>query len=160
MSDDDSIDIIREKLEKAFDRDDIAVTDRDQNLSYATFDAEVRQHKAMGLMFAVVFLAIALLGIVTTMARVTASQRTIIGTMKALGFSKARITFHYVSYGFAISALGCIAGGLSIEEAESFGGIAADIGIGFQIIDDVINLTSGNPGKERGDGAAELRGDL
>ena len=36
MSDDDSIDIIREKLEKAFDRDDIAVTDRDQNLSFAT----------------------------------------------------------------------------------------------------------------------------
>ena len=51
--------------------------------------------------------------------------------------------------------LGCIAGGLSIEEAESFGGIAADIGIGFQIIDDVINLTSGNPGKERGDDIVE-----
>jgi octaprenyl-diphosphate synthase len=51
--------------------------------------------------------------------------------------------------------LGCIAGGLSIEEAETFGGIAADIGIGFQIIDDVINLTSGNPGKERGDDIVE-----
>ncbi|MBR4719588.1 MAG: ABC transporter permease [Lachnospiraceae bacterium] len=111
MSDDDTIDTIKERLEKAFDREDIAVTDRDQNLSYATFDAEVRQHKAMGLIFAVIFLAIALLGIVTTMARVTASQRTIIGTMKALGFSKARITFHYVSYGFVISALGCITGG-------------------------------------------------
>ena len=51
--------------------------------------------------------------------------------------------------------LGCIAGGLSIEEAENFGGIAADIGIGFQIIDDVINLTTGNPGKERGDDIVE-----
>ena len=51
--------------------------------------------------------------------------------------------------------LGCIAGGLSAEEAESFGGIAADIGIGFQIIDDVINLTTGNPGKERGDDIVE-----
>lgn len=110
MSDDDSISVIKEKLEKAFDRDDIAVTDRDQNLSYATFDAEVRQHTAMGTMFAVIFLAIALLGIVTTMARVTSSQRTQIGTMKALGFSKAAITMHYVSYGFVISALGCIAG--------------------------------------------------
>ena len=113
MSDDESIDIIKGKLEKAFDRDDIAVTDRDQNLSYATFDAEMKQHQAMGLLFAVIFLAIALLGIVTTMARVTASQRTIIGTMKALGFSKSRITFHYVSYGFVISALGCIAGGFA-----------------------------------------------
>ena len=51
--------------------------------------------------------------------------------------------------------LGCIAGGLSAEEAEKFGSIAADIGIGFQIIDDVINLTSGNPGKKRGDDIVE-----
>ena len=111
MADDESIDEIKERLEKAFDREDIAVTDRDQNLSFATFDAEVKQHQAMGLMFAVIFLAIALLGIVTTMARVTASQRTIIGTMKALGFGKSRITFHYVSYGFIISTIGCITGG-------------------------------------------------
>lgn len=110
MNDDASIYILKEKLERAFDRDDIAVTDRDQNLSFATFDAEVKQHNAMGLMFAAVFLAIALLGIVTTMARVTSSQRTQIGTMKALGFSKAAITMHYVSYGFVISALGCISG--------------------------------------------------
>ncbi|MBO4889597.1 MAG: ABC transporter permease [Lachnospiraceae bacterium] len=110
MSDKENISIIKERLEKAFDRDDIAVTDRDQNLSFATFDAEVKQHSAMGGMFSSVFLAIALLGIVTTMARVTSSQRTQIGTLKALGFSKASITLHYVSYGFVISAAGCIAG--------------------------------------------------
>lgn len=109
-ADDRGVAAVKSKLENAFDRDDIAVTDRNQNLSFATFDAEVKQHSAMGIMFAVVFLAIALLGIVTTMARVTASQRTIIGTMKALGFSKATITMHYVSYGFMISAAGCIAG--------------------------------------------------
>ena len=109
-ADKNNVDTIRAAIEKAFDRDDIAVTDRDQNLSFATFDAEVRQHKAMGIMFAVVFVAIALLGIVTTMARVTASQRTQIGTLKALGFSKITITLHYVSYGFVISLAGCIAG--------------------------------------------------
>ena len=110
LSDKENIDIIKQKIEKAFDRDDIAVTDRNQNLSFATFDAEVSQHKAMGGMFSVVFVAIALLGIVTTMARVTASQRTQIGTLKALGFSKTTITMHYVSYGFVISAVGCILG--------------------------------------------------
>ncbi len=51
--------------------------------------------------------------------------------------------------------LGCIAGGFSEQEATQFGSIAADIGIGFQIIDDVINLTSGNPGKKRGDDIVE-----
>ena len=51
--------------------------------------------------------------------------------------------------------LGCLAGGLTATEAQSFSEIAADIGIGFQIIDDVINLTSGNPGKKRGDDIVE-----
>ena len=110
ITDPEKVSAVKEKLENAFDRDDIAVTDRNQNLSFATFDAEVKQHSAMGIMFAVVFLAIALLGIVTTMARVTANQRTQIGTMKALGFSKATITIHYVSYGFLISSAGTVAG--------------------------------------------------
>lgn len=51
--------------------------------------------------------------------------------------------------------IGMLAGGASIEEAESAGKIAEDIGVGFQIIDDVINLTTGNPGKKRGDDIVE-----
>lgn len=51
--------------------------------------------------------------------------------------------------------IGCAAGGMSVEEAEKFGEIAANIGIGFQIIDDVINLTTGNVGKKRGDDIVE-----
>lgn len=35
------------------------------------------------------------------------------------------------------------------------GTIAAQVGAGFQIIDDVLNLTTGNPGKERGDDIVE-----
>ncbi|MCR5233979.1 MAG: ABC transporter permease [Lachnospiraceae bacterium] len=110
MADDDSISVIKDKLKNTFDRDDIAITDRHQDLSFATFDAEIKQHQSMGFLFSVVFFSIALLGIVTTMARVTANQRTQIGTLKALGFSKIEITVHYVSYGFVISLLGCISG--------------------------------------------------
>ena len=51
--------------------------------------------------------------------------------------------------------LGVLAGGASLEEAEKAGAIAQDIGTGFQIIDDVINLTTGNPGKKRGDDIVE-----
>ncbi len=51
--------------------------------------------------------------------------------------------------------LGCLAGGLTVSQAQDFSETAADIGIGFQIIDDVINLTSGNPGKKRGDDIVE-----
>ncbi len=51
--------------------------------------------------------------------------------------------------------VGLIAGGMNMEEAEEYGEYAALIGTGFQIIDDVINLTSGNPGKKRGDDIVE-----
>ena len=51
--------------------------------------------------------------------------------------------------------VGFIAGGATVEQAAEYGKIAAEIGVGFQIIDDVINLTKGNPGKKRGDDIVE-----
>ncbi|MDO4187427.1 MAG: FtsX-like permease family protein, partial [Lachnospiraceae bacterium] len=98
------------KIEKVLDRKDVVVSTRRQNMSYATFDDEMIQHKAMGVMFSIVFLLIAFLGIITTMTRVTANQRTQIGTLKALGFSKRTITLHYISYGVIITAVGDILG--------------------------------------------------
>ena len=51
--------------------------------------------------------------------------------------------------------VGFTAGGAASEDCAKIGEIAANIGIGFQIIDDVINLTKGNPGKKRGDDIVE-----
>ncbi len=51
--------------------------------------------------------------------------------------------------------VGFMAGGATQKEAAKYGKIAAQIGVGFQIIDDVINLTKGNPGKKRGDDIVE-----
>ena len=50
---------------------------------------------------------------------------------------------------------GILAGGGTDDEAERAGRIAAEIGEGFQELDDVQNLTTGNPGKKRGDDIAE-----
>ncbi len=51
--------------------------------------------------------------------------------------------------------IGFIAGGADTQTAAACGKTAAQIGVGFQIIDDVINLTDGNPGKKRGDDIVE-----
>ena len=51
--------------------------------------------------------------------------------------------------------VGFMAGGATEKQAAAYGKIAAQIGVGFQIIDDVINLTKGNPGKKRGDDIVE-----
>jgi octaprenyl-diphosphate synthase len=51
--------------------------------------------------------------------------------------------------------IGIIGGGGTKDQADRLGIIAADIGVGFQILDDIINLTTGNVGKKRGDDIVE-----
>jgi len=103
-------DTMREAIALVLDRENIVVSDRSQTLAYNTFQSEMAQHKSMGVIFSGVFLLIAVLGIITTMTRLTSNQRIQIGTLKALGFSKKVITRHYVSYGFLLSLLGSITG--------------------------------------------------
>lgn len=104
---------IKEKIKEIMDNPDIIIMDRTQMLSFSTFDAEIEQHKMMTFMFPMIFLLIAVLGIITTMTRMTANQRIQIGTLKALGFSRGRITRHYMSYGFWISTLGALLGAVT-----------------------------------------------
>lgn len=51
--------------------------------------------------------------------------------------------------------LGTLCGGADEATIEKAGRIAEEIGVGFQILDDVTNLTTGNPGKKRGDDIVE-----
>jgi octaprenyl-diphosphate synthase len=51
--------------------------------------------------------------------------------------------------------VGMICGGATEEKACEVAEIARKIGIGFQVLDDVINLTTGNKGKKRGDDVVE-----
>ena len=64
----------------------------------------------MGALVPVLFLAIAILTMVTTMHRITANEKTQIGTLKALGFKDRRILRHYTSYGFMLGLAGTILG--------------------------------------------------
>ncbi len=80
--------------------------------SYMQFEEEVKEHKAMGKIFPVAFLAVALLTIITTMTRLVNNQRTQIGILKALGFKRRRILLHYISYSFWISVVGTVIGSI------------------------------------------------
>ena len=51
--------------------------------------------------------------------------------------------------------LGALASGADEELSNELGQTASSVGMGFQIIDDVINLTTGNVGKKRGDDIVE-----
>jgi octaprenyl-diphosphate synthase len=51
--------------------------------------------------------------------------------------------------------VGLIAGGAAPSLVEEAGTLASHIGAAFQILDDITNLTRGNPGKKRGDDIVE-----
>ena len=78
--------------------------------SYVTYQGEIDEGKTYVGVFSGIFLFIAMLASLTTMTRVVKNQRTQIGTLKALGFSKTKILFHYIGYGFWISILAVILG--------------------------------------------------
>lgn len=111
MGDLDTI-AFKELVKSTLDRSELVIMDQSQNLGIDSIANEQSQHDAMGIIFSAVFLVIAVMGIVTTMNRMTSNQRIQIGTLKALGFSKAKITWHYVSYGIVISAAGSILGAI------------------------------------------------
>ena len=52
----------------------------------------------------------------TTMTRMVEEQRTLIGTMKALGYSKASIAGKYIGYASLATILGCVFGALFGEK--------------------------------------------
>ena len=55
---------------------------------------------------------------------------------------------------FAAQA-GVLLAGDTLAKADLAGDVWERIGVGFQVLDDVKNLTSGNPGKQRGDDIVE-----
>ena len=88
----------------------IATISIEDTSSYAMYQGEIDEGKAYVGIFSGLFLFIALLSVITTMTRVVKNQKLQIGTLKALGFSKLKITMHYVSYGFWVSLVGAALG--------------------------------------------------
>ncbi|WP_028515079.1 ABC transporter permease [Ruminococcus flavefaciens] len=84
--------------------------DRNSIRGWYQLSDELAQHDSFSYIFSFVFVAIALLVIITTMKRMIAQQRTQIGTLNALGMKKRKILAHYLSYSFVLSTIGCILG--------------------------------------------------
>lgn len=98
-----------EKIDAALDKT-LLVLSKVENSSYAEQQGEAEEGKTMGSVMPVLFLLIAVLTMVTTMHRLTAKEKTQIGTLKALGFKDKRILRHYTSYAFMIGIIGSALG--------------------------------------------------
>ncbi len=88
----------------------LMILTKDETISYAGPQSEIEEGQTMGTVLPVLFLLIAVLTMVTTMHRLTAKEKTQIGTLKALGFQDRRILRHYTSYAFMIGVIGAAFG--------------------------------------------------
>lgn len=88
----------------------LLVLTKEEASPYAQAQGEAEEGKTMGSVLPTLFLLIAVLTMVTTMHRLTAKEKTQIGTLKALGFKDRRILRHYTSYALMIGVIGSVLG--------------------------------------------------
>ena len=86
---------------------EIYMLGRDTNVGYVCFENDAEIVDDVAKVFPLFFFAIAALVCSTTMQRMVAEERTQIGTMRAMGYSKTAIVMKYVIYSGAAAMIGC-----------------------------------------------------
>lgn len=94
----------------AVENPEVYVLDRTQNFGIASFEDDSERIDNIASVFPFIFFLVAALVALTTMTRMVDEDRVTIGTFKALGYSKARITGKYLAYAGAASGLGAVVG--------------------------------------------------
>ena len=86
------------------------VLDRGSTLSFVTFEQYADRMDAIARVFPVFFFLVAALVATTTMTRMVDENRLQMGTLKALGYTKAAIAGKYLFYALSATVLGSIVG--------------------------------------------------
>jgi putative ABC transport system permease protein len=84
--------------------------DRSTNTGYASFDSDSQIVERVATVFPIFFFLIAALVCSTTMTRMIDDERTQIGTLRALGYSRGAILSKYLIYSGSAAVTGCILG--------------------------------------------------
>ncbi len=86
------------------------ILDRNTNTGYVSYSMDADRIANLAAVFPVIFFLVAALVSLTTMTRMVEEQRTTIGGLKAMGFSRGSIAIKYVGYGFLSSVIGAVLG--------------------------------------------------
>ena len=84
--------------------------DRSKNAGYVSFENDTSIVDAVSFAFPLFFVLIAALVCTTTMTRMVHEERTVIGTMKSLGYRSGAVMSKYLFYSGSSALLGCILG--------------------------------------------------
>lgn len=94
----------------ALEAPEIMVLDRTKNIGAESFVSDAGRIDRIAMVFPFIFFLVAALVSLTTMTRMVEEERVLIGTYKALGYSKARITSKYLIYAVVASGVGAAIG--------------------------------------------------
>ena len=86
------------------------VYDRSNLTEYSGYGDNADRMRAIGEVFPVLFFLVAALISLTTMTRMVEEQRTLIGTLKALGYERHSIAAKYLGYASLATVAGCVVG--------------------------------------------------
>ncbi|MBR5058396.1 MAG: ABC transporter permease, partial [Clostridiales bacterium] len=89
---------------------DVYILKRDTNVGYVSFDNDAKIVDGVASVFPIFFFALAALVCSTTMQRMVSDERSEIGTMRAVGYSKFSIVLKYVVYSGSASIIGAVGG--------------------------------------------------
>jgi putative ABC transport system permease protein len=101
---------VQKQMDGIFGDDLVGVVTRTDNHSIDMVSGKVQQFKTLATVFPIMFFLVTALITLSTMTRLVEDQRNQIGILKALGYSKRSILWHYTSYGVYVGILGSIAG--------------------------------------------------
>ena len=88
----------------------VYILDRSSDVGYTCFENDASIVEAISTVFPIFFFLVAALVCITTMTRMVDEQRTQIGVLKALGYSRTSIMSKYIFYSSSASLIGCVLG--------------------------------------------------
>ncbi|MDR1408880.1 MAG: FtsX-like permease family protein [Oscillospiraceae bacterium] len=86
------------------------VDGREELPGYRSYQQNADNVKILGLIFPLVFFAVAALVVLTTVARMVEEERTQMGTLKALGYEETAIAWKYIFYALLAGCIGSVLG--------------------------------------------------
>ncbi len=96
---------------------DWLVMDRTKNVGLVSFVSDADRVDHIASIFPLIFFLVAALVALTTMTRMVDEERVLIGTYKALGYSRSAIALKYLLYAVIASGLGSFAGLLALGKS-------------------------------------------
>lgn len=101
---------IEKQADALIGNDLIGIVARDDSMSANSVNSRIQQFRTLAVVFPAIFFLITALVTQSTMMRLVENQRGQIGLLKALGYSRRSILWHYTSYGTVVGLSGIVLG--------------------------------------------------